>query len=91
MGMNSPAFGEHLGSVEQRVLQDAYSAIERAGGPDPANVMFMEQLLQEERMRERQVMMAEREALVSRLCLLFLSAWHAETFLLGFGVSHSGF
>lgn len=50
--------------VEQRVLQDAYSVMDRAGDPDPANVMYIEQLLQEERMMEREAMLAERHALV---------------------------
>ena len=70
MGMASPSFGGN--GMEQQVLQDAYSAIERAGGPDPANVMYMEQLLQEERMMARETMLAERQALVSvfsRFCV----------------------
>ena len=66
MGMGHHSFGRS--GMEQQVLQDAYSAIERAGGPDPANVMFMEQLLQEERMMERETMLAERQALVSGCC-----------------------
>jgi hypothetical protein len=61
-------------SMEQRVLQDAYSAIERSGGPDPANVMYMEQLLQEERMMEREAMMAERQILVG-VGDIFMCCW----------------
>mmetsp|Transcript_34548 Transcript_34548/g.83411 ORF Transcript_34548/g.83411 Transcript_34548/m.83411 type:complete len:836 (+) Transcript_34548:435-2942(+) len=68
MGMASSSFGGN--GMEQQVLQDAYSAIERAGGPDPANVMFMEQLLQEERMMEREKMLAERQALMQERMMM---------------------
>jgi hypothetical protein len=62
-GMATPQRRHQFG-MENRVLQEAYTAIEQSGGVDPRSMMLMEQMMQEQEMMERRAMMRERHAVM---------------------------